>query len=186
VSVGAVYNANGGGLTWGASPNQCTDSPIAADEVACFSMFSTYLTMLAPGALINAGGSVKGGTSMAAPHVAGALAVLRSAFGSETLARAESRLTANGTSIEDSRIGQPFPRLNLPASARPPNDDFADAVALTDPRVAAALCSHCRSLRSKAAGLRGKPRLSLSKKKSSNCHPFICCQRQRRSCAILR
>jgi len=133
VSVGAVYNANGGGLTWGAAPNQCTDSPIAADQVACFSMFSTYLTMLAPGALINAGGSVKGGTSMAAPHVAGALAVLRSAFGSETLARAESRLTANGTSIEDSRIGQPFPRLNLPASARPPNDDFADAVALTDP-----------------------------------------------------
>ena len=131
VSVGAVYDDNVGGLIWGSAPNQCTDNPTGADKVACFSMSSTYLTMLAPGARIDAGGYNLSGTSMAAPHVAGALAVLRSAFASETLAQAESRLTANGTPITDSRINRSFPRLNLLASARPSNDDFATALALT-------------------------------------------------------
>ncbi|MEI7466218.1 MAG: S8 family serine peptidase [Burkholderiales bacterium] len=131
VSVGAVYDANVGGLTWGRSPNQCTDTATQADQITCFSMSSTYLSLLAPGAFINAGGFTLGGTSQAAPHVAGALAVLRSAFAGETLAAAESRLTANGTPILDSRINRSFPRLNLAASARPANDDFAAATALS-------------------------------------------------------
>jgi uncharacterized repeat protein (TIGR01451 family) len=131
VSVGAVYDDNVGGLTWGTAQNQCTDNPTSADKVVCFSMSSTYLTMLAPGARIEAGGYNLSGTSMAAPHVAGALAVLRSAFSTETLTQAETRLTSNGTQIADSRISRSFPRLNLPASARPTNDDFANAVALS-------------------------------------------------------
>lgn len=131
VSVGAVYDANVGGLIWGSSPNQCTDNTTRADQITCFSMSSTYLSLLAPGALITAGGFVLGGTSQAAPHVAGALAVLRSAFAGETLAAAESRLTANGTPIFDSRINRSFPRLNLAASARPANDDFAAATVLS-------------------------------------------------------
>lgn len=131
VSVGAVYDANVGGLIWGSSPNQCTDNTSRADQITCFSMSSTYLSLLAPGALISAGGFILGGTSQAAPHVAGALAVLRSAFAGETLAAAESRLTANGTPIFDSRISRSFPRLNLAAAARPANDDFAAATVLS-------------------------------------------------------
>lgn len=131
VSVGAVYDANVGGLIWGSSPNQCTDNTSRADQITCFSMSSTYLSLLAPGALISAGGFALGGTSQAAPHVAGALAVLRSAFAGETLAAAESRLTANGTPIFDSRINRSFPRLNLAAAARPANDDFAAATVLS-------------------------------------------------------
>jgi hypothetical protein len=63
--------------------------------------------------------------------VAGALAVLRSAFAGETLAAAESRLIANGTPIFDSRINRSFPRLNLAAAARPANDDFAATTVLS-------------------------------------------------------
>jgi subtilisin family serine protease len=92
VSVGAVYDANVGGLAW----SSCTDYTTAADKVTCFSNSAYFLTLLAPGALINAAGITKGGTSQAAPHVAGVAAVLRSAYGALTLDETVSRLTANG------------------------------------------------------------------------------------------
>lgn len=132
ISVGAVYDSALGGLVWNSGTSaQCTDYTTAADQVACFSNSASYLTLLAPGALITAGGSTLGGTSQATPHVSGALAVLRANFPSETLAAIEARLTANGTSIMDGRIGLSQPRLNLLASARPPNDNFAGAAVLS-------------------------------------------------------
>ncbi|XDE63050.1 S8 family serine peptidase [Arthrospira platensis BEA 1257B] len=75
ISVGSVYDFTGpytdeSGNTWEASP----------DRVSSFSNSSPFLDLLAPGALITAGGLTMGGTSMATPHVAGAVAVLREAF----------------------------------------------------------------------------------------------------------
>jgi subtilisin family serine protease len=81
VSVGAVYDSYVGGLNWGV----CTDNATAADKVACFSNSASYLSLLAPGALITAGGSTLGGTSQAAPHVAAAIAILRGARPTETV-----------------------------------------------------------------------------------------------------
>ncbi len=128
VSVGAVYDRAMGGLIWGnGTATQCTDGSIAADQVACFSNSASYLSLLAPGAMIAAGGSTQGGTSMAAPHVAGTLAVLRSGFANETLAMTEARLAANGRPVADVRNGRTQPRLNLLAAARPHNDDFVNA-----------------------------------------------------------
>lgn len=109
VSVGAVYDANVGGLAW----SICTDYTTAADKVACFSNSAYFLTLLAPGALINAAGIVKGGTSQAAPHVAGAVAVLRSAYSALTLDETVSRLTATGKPVLDQRNSLSIPRLNL-------------------------------------------------------------------------
>ncbi len=132
VSVGAVYDQALGGLAWsGGTATACTDGSTAADQVTCFSNAATYLSLLAPGALINAGGYNFGGTSQAAPHAAGALAVLRRRFTDETLAAVETRLTANGTPITDPRTGRTHPRLNLLASARPRNDAFANAIVLS-------------------------------------------------------
>ena len=131
VSVGAVYDGNLGGLTWsGGTSAQCTDLATAADQVACFSNSAAYLTLLAPGAIVTAGGSTLGGTSQATPHVSGALAVLRASFPNETLAAVEARLTANAKPVIDTRTGLSHGRLNLLASARPPNDNFAGAVVL--------------------------------------------------------
>lgn len=134
VSVGAVYDADFGSQNWLGAPYACTDPQTGVNKVACFSMSSTYLSLLAPGAKITAGGFIAGGTSQAAPHVAGALAVLRSAFGGETPAQVETRLTANGTPVFDTRFspspGLSFKRLNLAASARPSNDDFTTATTL--------------------------------------------------------
>src|SRR5438552_3955324 len=75
VSVGAVHSANLGGLSW----SNCSDSTTAADNVACFSCSSSFLTILAPGVMITAAGITMSGTSQATPHVAGAIAVLASA-----------------------------------------------------------------------------------------------------------
>ena len=112
VSVGAVHAAVLGGMSWGS----CGDSTTAADKVACFSNSSAQLTMLAPGVQISAAGITMSGTSQATPHVAGAIAVLRSAFPSETPTAIVSRLTSFGVPVKDARNGLTKPRLDLWAS----------------------------------------------------------------------
>ena len=129
ISVGAVYDSNYGGLVWGA--NLCTDLTTAADQITCFSDSASFLTMLAPGALITAAGITDGGTSQASPHVAGAIAVLRSAFPAESLAQTQARITSSGVMITDPRNGITKPRLNLLAAARPANDMFANRFSIT-------------------------------------------------------
>jgi subtilisin family serine protease len=112
VSVGAVHASNLGGLNWGS----CGDSTTAADKVACFSNSSAQLTMLAPGVQIRAAGITMSGTSQATPHVAGAIAVLRSAFPAETPTAIVTRLTSYGVPVKDPRNGLTKPRLDLWAS----------------------------------------------------------------------
>jgi uncharacterized repeat protein (TIGR01451 family) len=135
ISVGAVYDSNlnnqgyPNGVIWGT--NLCTDTTTAADKVTCFSDSASFLTMLAPGALITAAGITDGGTSQASPHVAGAVAVLRSAFPTESLAQTQTRMTSSGVMITDSRNGIITPRLNLLAAARPANDLFANRFSIT-------------------------------------------------------
>ncbi len=88
VAVGAVYSANWGGLTW----SGCTDASTVADQVVCFSNSGALLDLLVPGALFNFNGSNTGGTSVAAPMVAGAVAVLNAQFPAETVRQIEARL----------------------------------------------------------------------------------------------
>lgn len=126
VSVGAVYDANLGSVAW----SSCTDSTTAADKVTCFSNSGGLLTMLAPGALITAGGSTRGGTSQATPHAAGAAATLRAAFPAETLDQTVARLTDSGVAVTDARNGLVRSRLAQTEAARPANDDFAARAAL--------------------------------------------------------
>jgi subtilisin family serine protease len=114
VRVGAVYDANIGGVAYGI----CSDSTTAADKVACFSNSSNLLTLLAPGAAINAAGSTAYGTSQAAPHVAGAIAVLRApnAAPNDSVTQTVDRLTSKGQPVTDTRNGIVKPRVNLFAS----------------------------------------------------------------------
>lgn len=127
VAVGAVYDANVGGLTW----SSCTDSTTAADRVACFSNSSSLLGLLAPGALISVIGSSGGGTSFAAPHAAGAHAVLRGARPTETAEASLTRLSSFGVAVTDSRNGLSFPRINLAAALQlPANDAFSSATVI--------------------------------------------------------
>jgi subtilisin family serine protease len=114
ISVGAVYHANMGRL----QSSVCTDATSAADQVACFSNSTSFLSILAPGVSITAAGVTMSGTSQATPHVAGAVAVLRAAFPTESVEAIATRLTSSGVMVKDPRNGITKPRLNLEAAAK--------------------------------------------------------------------
>jgi len=117
VSVGAVYDANLGAMTW----PPCSDATAAADQVTCFSNSSSTLDLLAPGAVIVStmlgGGQVsKSGTSMASPHAAAAAALMLQAYPSLTPAEIETTLERTGVPITDQRTGRVTPRIDALAA----------------------------------------------------------------------
>lgn len=113
ISVGAVYDSNFGNYPG----SDCASDPsTAADKVACFSNSASFLSVLAPGALITAAGVTQAGTSQASPHVAGMVAVLRSAFPGDSIDQTIARMTSTGTAVTDSRNGIVKPRINVQAA----------------------------------------------------------------------
>jgi subtilisin family serine protease len=116
IGVGATYDAAG--------PHKefCGVANAHVDQVACFSNSTESVDLLAPGATITSskrggGLAVNGGTSMAAPHVAGAIALIRQASGSVLSAyEVERILTTTGTLVFDTRNQMLFPRLNIAAA----------------------------------------------------------------------
>ncbi|MDA0181647.1 S8 family serine peptidase [Solirubrobacter phytolaccae] len=93
------------------------------------------LGVLAPGTGITAGGRTMGGTSQAAPHVAGAVAVLASLRPQSTPQELQDFVRTSGTQITDPRSGRTHPRLDLMTAVRAahvvPNDNRAAARAIT-------------------------------------------------------
>jgi subtilisin family serine protease len=114
LSVGAVYHTN----LASASLLGCTDKPAEVDRVTCFSNSASQLDLLAPGygvltAFKTFGVSSASGTSFSAPHVAGAVAVLRQIDPRLTPKAIEELLESTGRPIVDSRNGITTPRLDL-------------------------------------------------------------------------
>ncbi|SFU90610.1 pre-peptidase C-terminal domain-containing protein [Paenacidovorax caeni] len=116
VSVGATWDA--AGYTLGS----CSSAPPSAiDSVACYSNSASFLNLLAPGSLIYApipygGYGNWNGTSMAAPHVAGAWAVLKQKSPASSVDSVLSALTSTGTPVVDYRNGISKPRINVAAA----------------------------------------------------------------------
>lgn len=111
VRVGATYDHNYGQLGW----RTCVDEDASEDTVTCFSNSADFLTLLAPGAMIDAAGLRMSGTSMAAPHVAGAIAVLRapSAFSQSSIDSIVDLLHSTGSPTTDAGNGLTHPRIDL-------------------------------------------------------------------------
>jgi len=79
MSVGATYDADVGSMSY--DKIFCTDSETFPDKIACFTDRAPILDIVAPGVLIESANLSSGvinmtGTSMAAPHVAGAAALI--------------------------------------------------------------------------------------------------------------
>ena len=93
----------------------------AVDTVSDFSNSSPNLTLLAPGRWITSsvpggGFAIFAGTSMAAPHVAGAWAILKSRRPAATVSEIANAFAATGTGVFDGRNGITKPRINVNAA----------------------------------------------------------------------
>ncbi|MFT5584359.1 MAG: hypothetical protein ACI9VR_001944, partial [Cognaticolwellia sp.] len=111
-TVGAVYDADLGSASW----SVCSDATTGADQITCFSNDADHVDLLAPGSVITAGGISMSGTSQAAPHVAGAAAVVASAYPDLNPTEIEAKLIATGTELRDMRSGRTHPRIDLDAA----------------------------------------------------------------------
>jgi len=117
VSVGNIYDLSmNGDVYWDLA--RCTDTSPPVYRVACSSNSNSTVTLLAPGTSIYAAGYPFRGTSQAAPHVAGAIAVLRApnAFPNESLDSTIQRMTATGRGVTDPKNNITKPLLNLTAA----------------------------------------------------------------------
>ncbi|MBU2576626.1 MAG: S8 family serine peptidase [Nanoarchaeota archaeon] len=122
IPVADTYDANVGSVGWG-SPLVCTDSATAVDQIVCHANRNSLVRLLAPGALIystwyDGGYDSAGGTSMAAPMVAGAIAVMNQYLNlsgqTKTPLELETVLDNTGKAIDDSgESGEIFSRINV-------------------------------------------------------------------------
>ena len=138
VGIATIVASGNNGFTNGISSPACISSAISVgatydsnDQIVDFSNVGSILDLLAPGLYINAampgnGTGSKSGTSMAAPHVAGAWALAREAMPSASVDDILTAFKDTGTLIDDntrrdasSSIGdtgsgiQNIPRINV-------------------------------------------------------------------------
>jgi hypothetical protein len=128
IGVATVVAAGNNGEVANLSSPACISSAVSvgattlADEVAWFSNVAPFLSLFAPGDEIVSsipGGDYEAlsGTSMAAPHVAGAWAVIRQAVPDAAVADVLAALQSTGLPITDNRDGAPgtttVPRIRM-------------------------------------------------------------------------
>ncbi len=137
VGVASVVASGNESFTDALAAPACVSSAISVgatsydDQVAPFSNSAAFLDILAPGTntvervrgsgIISAvpGGYARmPGTSMAAPHVAGAIALLKSAKPDATLKQIVTALKSSGQLVRDTRNGIVKPVIRLEAAVR--------------------------------------------------------------------
>jgi len=113
--IATVASSGNGGFRNAISAPACISSAVsvgsssAADEVSSFSNVASFLSFLAPGESIESsipgGYTSMSGTSMAAPHVAGGIALLRSAVPAASLDEVLAALDSTSVAVDDQRSG---------------------------------------------------------------------------------
>jgi hypothetical protein len=119
---GCISSAVSVGSTWDAADLSFNcEASSTLNKVACYSNSVSFLNLLAPGSAINSsipggGYAVYHGTSMAAPQVAGAWAVLKQALPSLSVTNALNIFSSSGVSVTDYRNSLLKKRIDLVAA----------------------------------------------------------------------
>ena len=126
-----IQDVLGVGGTWDFAGNHCGVDSTVVDEVTCFTNSSSSMDLVAPGWWIvsaRRGGATAeyGGTSMAAPHVAGTILLMKQVGGRSLRPDIiQDLLQRTGRPAYDKRNGLTFPRLDalaaVNATPRAPN-----------------------------------------------------------------
>jgi len=125
--IATVAASGNNGYTSAMSRPACISGVISvggvgsSDGVASWSNSASWLSVLAPGVSIKSsvpgtGFGNKSGTSMATPHVAGAIAAMRSAKQDSTIDEIVASIVNTGIPVLDSRNGITKPRIQLDAA----------------------------------------------------------------------
>ncbi len=127
VGIATIVASGNGGQANSISSPACISSVISvgatdkADSIAGFSNSASFLDLLAPGVSIysslpNNNYAYYNGTSMAAPHVAGAWAVIRSAGTNSSVSDILTAFKNTGVPVYDGRNGFTKPRIDVLAA----------------------------------------------------------------------
>ncbi len=128
IGVATVIASGNSGFRTGVSFPACVSTAVSVGSTTKADAFSTFTNrsgsmvhLLAPGGAITAsvpgnGYSAKSGTSMAAPHVAGAWAVLKHALPSASVTQVLTAARDGGQLIGDPLSGATYRRINVNAA----------------------------------------------------------------------
>ena len=126
-SIGTVVSSGNDGFTDLISEPGCISTAVSVgsttklDAVSGFSNSATFLSLLAPGQAVDSpamggGFAPADGTSMAAPHVAGAWASMIEAVPGSNVAEVLFALQSTGVPVLDARNGITVPRIDVSAA----------------------------------------------------------------------